>query len=173
MVTEITRSTSADDEWPTSRATIGRRALRLRAVVVLAVLAMACGRSTPTGPTDRGLGPAIPSPAPPATTFPPALGPSRVFTFDRALTYRVSDYTARSRFVLYDNGAFALQYISLGAEYRGRYMEANGIVTFEWEGWSVAGPWEATGTFADGWLTVRYNLVMELSDFEDAVYRPT
>jgi len=44
-----------------------------------------------------------------------------------------------------------------GGEYRGRYTEANGDIVFDWEGWSVAGPWGAIG-------------IMRLSDFEDAVY---
>jgi hypothetical protein len=69
-----------------------------------------------------------------------------------------------------DNGAFALQYASLGIEYRGGYTESNGVITFQWEGWSVAGPWGATGTLKDGSLTVQYNLIMQLTDFEDAVY---
>jgi hypothetical protein len=47
------------------------------------------------------------------------------------------------------------------------------VITFEWEGWSVAGPWGATGTITDGVLTVKYNLIMQLSDFEDAAYRLT
>ena len=80
------------------------------------------------------------------------------------------DYTKQSRFVLYDNGAFALQYVSLGIEYRGGYTESNGVITFQWEGWSSAGAWGATGTLKDGSLTVQYNLIMGLSDFEDAVY---
>jgi len=41
-------------------------------------------------------------------------GASRTFLFDRELSYRVNDYTKMSRFVLYDNGAFVLQYPSLG-----------------------------------------------------------
>jgi hypothetical protein len=85
----------------------------------------------------------------------------------------VRDYTEQSRFVLYDNGAFVLQYASLGGEYRGGYTESNGIITFEWEGWSLAGPWGATGTLNSGSLTVRYNVIMQLTDFEDAVYRLT
>jgi hypothetical protein len=98
-------------------------------------------------------------------------GPSRTFIFDRELSYRVSDYTRTSRFVLYDNGAFVLQYPSLGeGGYRGRYTDANGVITFEWEGWSVAGPWGATGTLKGDSLTVQYNLIMQLTDFEDAVY---
>jgi hypothetical protein len=87
--------------------------------------------------------------------------------------YPVRDYTKNSRFVLYDNGAFALQYVSVGGEYRGGYTEANGGITFEWEGWSAAGAWGATGTVNGGSLTVRYNDIMQLTDFEDAVYRVT
>ena len=103
--------------------------------------------------------------------FPPLSGPSRTFVFDRELSYRVSDYTKMSRFVLYDNGAFVLQYPSLGqGGYRGGYKDANGVTTFEWEGWSVAGPWGASGTLEGDALTVQYNQMMQLSDFEDAVY---
>lgn len=60
--------------------------------------------------------------------------------------------------------------VSLGIEYRGGYTESNGVITFEWEGSSVAGTWSATGTVKDGSLTVQYNLAMQLSDFEDALY---
>jgi hypothetical protein len=83
--------------------------------------------------------------------FPQLSGPSRSFIFDGELTYRlrsadpnwrldVSDYTKKSRFVLYDNGAFVLEYVSLGElGYRGGYKDANGVLIFGWEGWSVAG----------------------------------
>jgi hypothetical protein len=80
-------------------------------------------------------------------------GPSRTFVFDRELSYRVSNYTKESRFVLYDNGAFVLQYVGLGGGYRGGYTEANGVIVFEWEGWSAAGPWGATGTVKGDSLT--------------------
>jgi hypothetical protein len=130
----------------------------------LVVLSIACGRSTPAAPTASSQGTAVPS-----TNFPALSGLSRTFTFDHELTYRLSDYTKQSRFVLYDNGAFALQYASRG-EYRGAYTESNGVITFQWEGWSISGPWGATGTLKDGLLTVQYNLIMQLTDFEDAVY---
>jgi hypothetical protein len=140
-------------------------------LVGLVLLATACGGSAPTAPTPNSGGVTVSSsPAPPPTTFPALSGPSRTFTFDHQLTYGVTSYTKQSRFVLYDNGAFALQYVSLGIEYRGVYTESNGVVTFQWEGWSTAGAWGATGTLSDGSLTVQYNLIMELSDFEDAVY---
>jgi hypothetical protein len=97
-------------------------------------------------------------------------GPSRTFIFDRDLSHRVSNYTTESRFVLYDNGAFVLQFVGLGIEYGGAYTEANGFITFEWEGWSSAGAWGAAGTVNGNSLKVEYNVIMRLSDFEDAMY---
>jgi hypothetical protein len=146
-------------------------AVRCGAVVLL-VLSAACGDAGPTSPTGPSLSQALPSPTPaPSTNFPPVSGPSRAFIFDHDLSYPVSGYTKQSRFVLYDNGAFVLQYLGgLGGEYRGAYAETNGVITFRWEGWSVAGPWGATGTLKGDLLTVQYNLIMQLTDFEDAVY---
>jgi hypothetical protein len=93
--------------------------------------------------------------------------------FDRELSHPVRDYTKESRFVLYDNGAFVLQYMNLGIQYRGGYTQATDAITFEWEDWSAAGPWSARAILRDGSLTVRYNLIMQLDDFEDAVYVAT
>jgi hypothetical protein len=78
-----------------------------------------------------------------------------------------------SRNVLYDDGTFALQYSSANFpffEYRGTHTEANGLITFNREGWSTAGPWGATGQLSDDALSVRCNRVMQLSDLEDGVY---
>lgn len=43
-------------------------------------------------------------------------------------------------------------------------------VDFKWEGWSVAGPWGADATLEGDALSVRYNLIVQLTDFEDANY---
>ncbi len=148
-----------------------RAAVRGGTLVTLLILSIACEGPRPTSPTVGTQPTAVPRPpAPPPSGFPPLSGPSRTFTFDHELGYRVREYTMKSRFVLYDNGAFTLQYTSLGGEYRGGYTEANGVITFEWEGLSVAGRWSATGTLKDGSLTVQYNTIMQLDDFEDAVY---
>lgn len=145
--------------------------LRCGAIVLLFVLGAACGSSGPTSPTGISQSPVLSPIPPPVTEFPPLSGPSRTFIFDRELVYPVSDYTKRSRFVLYDNGAFVLQFPSLGeGGYRGRYEDANGAIAFKWEGWSTAGPWGATGMLNGNSLTVQYNLIMQLTDFEDAVY---
>ena len=146
------------------------------ALLVLLMLSAACGSSGPTSPTPTGTSQpiALPSPAPQrGISAPPLSGPSRTFVFDRELSYRVSDYTKESRFVLYDNGAFMLRFVGQGGEYRGEYSEADGVITFEWEGWSVAGPWGATGAVKGDRLTVQYNLIMQMTDFEDAVYALT
>ena len=140
------------------------------ALVVLLLLSVACGSSGHASPTAPSPSPTHVSPPQPATDFPPLSGPSRTFIFDRELSYRVSDYTKQSRFVLYENGAFVLQYAGLNGAYRGGYHTDNGAIVFEWEGWSAAGPWGATGAVNGDSLTVRYNLIMQLTDFEDAVY---
>ena len=145
--------------------------VRRSAVVVLLMLSAACGSSKPTSPTGTSQPTAAPLPTPPRPDFPPLSGPSRTFFFDRELSHPVSDYTKKSQFVLYDNGAFVLQYLSLGeGGYRGGYRDANGVITFEWEGWNIAGPWGATGTLQGDSLRVQYNLIMQMTDFEDAVY---
>ena len=92
-------------------------------------------------------------------------GPSRTFVFDRQLLHPVQGYTKGSTFVLYDNGAFVLQYV--GFEYRGGYAETGGDITFGFEG---GGESWATAKLEGDTLTVRYSFSMLLSDFEDAVY---
>ena len=137
------------------------------ALVALLAIATACSEVTPpTAPTptaDSTTSTPAPGSGPAPRGFPDVSEPARIF---------VAVY-GPSRYVLYDDGRFALQYSSANQsffEYRGVYKEANALITFEWEGWSTAGPWGATGSLSGDSLTVRYNLIMQLSDFEDGVY---
>ncbi|HUQ19337.1 MAG TPA: hypothetical protein VM099_06955 [Gemmatimonadaceae bacterium] len=142
------------------------------AVVGLLLLsAVACGTSDTTSPSVTNGAPGVGAPAQPShpTNFPAPTGPARVFAYDHAF-WAPQAYTTQSRFVLYDNHAFALQYPPPIGEYRGGYTETNAGISFDWEGWSSAGPWWASGTLSGDTLTVRYNMIMALSDFEDAVY---
>ena len=76
--------------------------------------------------------------------------------------------TEESRFVLHDNGAFSLDYLNLdGNPYRGSYTEENGLLNFTWE--PCCG-WSATGRLEGDSLKVQYNTMMQMADFEDAVY---
>jgi hypothetical protein len=144
-----------------------------RGAVVVLVLSAACGDSVPTSPTGTSPSPSgaplpgltpLPSVTPP-TSFPPLTGPSRTFIFERADS-RVAEYTEKSRFVLYENGAFALQ---LGGQYRGSFTtQENGLLYFKFE--SNLGSWAATGKLEGDSLEVRYNTMMQMDDFEDAFY---
>jgi hypothetical protein len=143
--------------------------LRSSVVAVLLMVAAACGGSGATSPS--GTQPSVVTVVPPRPTFPPLSGPSRTLVFDHALANRASDYTIHSRFVLYDNGGFILQFPTVAGDgYRGGYTEVNGAVTFEWEGWNPTGPWGAAGMLNGNSLTVQYNSIMQGTDFEDAVY---
>jgi len=111
----------------------------------------------------------VPPPVP-LVSFPPLSGPSRTFVFDRQVSYPVT-YSQGSRFVLYDSGAFALEYPTF--TYRGAYRDTNGTIEFlfEFGGRGAAEPWDdATGTLNGDSLTVLYEETMQQNDFENAVY---
>ncbi len=87
--------------------------------------------------------------------------------------YPVSDYTKLSRFVLYENGAFALQYPSLSAALPGRSRNDNGVLMFlfQFQGRTVDDAWDdATATLRGDTLAVEYDLTMQHSDYENATY---
>lgn len=148
---------------------------RYRAVVMLVVVFAACGSSAPTSPTRTNSPPPLPPPTPPVrVNFPPLSGPSRTFVFDRDLSYPVRDFTRKSRFVLYGNGAFALQYSGIEYVYRGGYQDANGVLMFLFDsstGRGVHEPWDdATGTLEGDSLMIQFEESMQHADFENAVY---
>lgn len=142
------------------------RIARSAGPLVLCALLGACSAS-PTAPAPQPATPAVsPSPAP---ALPPVAG-TRVFVFTSAIpsSQTLTWYTPRSRYLLYEDGTFTLEYPH--ASYRGTYKQEGATITFYWEGWSLAGSWGAEGSLTNGQLSVRYNLIMRLSDFEDAAY---
>jgi hypothetical protein len=87
------------------------------------------------------------------------------------------DYTRNSRVVLYDNGAFVLQYpptSSYDGRFPGAYRDANGVIMLLFKsssGRSVDEAWDdATGTLRGDSLTIQYQESMQHADFENAVY---
>ena len=138
-----------------------RVACRRGSVVALLLFSGAC--SLPTSPTRTPtvgvVSPPVPVPTPPVSDFPPVAGPAQIYL-------AASSLPGPSRYVLYGDNRFALQYLGLG-EYHGTYKAADGVVTFAWDG---GGSWGAAGSLTDDALTVRYNTAMQLSDFEDATY---
>jgi hypothetical protein len=125
--------------------------------------------------------PTSPTPVPPASAVqpPPTVQPlpevpvpagSTRFDFAGPLTYSVRDYTKTSVFVLNPSGTFALHYPALSATlaYRGTYERDGNHISFHFS--DVTGS-DADGTLDGDSLTVRYSLMMEMSDFENAIYK--
>jgi hypothetical protein len=52
----------------------------------------------------------------------------------------------------------------------GRYERADSVIVFHYNAWSAAGELGARGTLRGDTLLVRYNDIMQLTDFEDGVY---
>ena len=110
-----------------------------------------------------------PPPAAPRPPAPPLSGPSITYEFSAPLDYPVREFTRASTFVLYENGAFSF----LGS-YTGSYQQEDGRIIFDFGAdgsQSQTGEPDANGTLEGDLLTVRYSLLMQHSDFENAVYR--
>jgi hypothetical protein len=143
--------------------------LRRRAIGALLIIGAACKASDASSPDLSNGQPGVPAPTSPKQD-PPVEG-ARTFVFAHELANPVSGSTWATRYVLYTDGTFAFQYGGPGEQLRGRYTESNSVIVFDWDAWSSAGPWGATGTLDGDIMTVRYNIVMVLTDFEDGVYR--
>lgn len=151
--------------------------VRYGALGAVLALSTACSEVTPpTAPTPTAEQLPAPAPTPPAPrvpTFPAISKPARVYVGVPSTSYPIHGSPLASRYVLYDDGTFALQYSSANYpffEYLGTYSEENGDIAFHWDGWSAAGPWGAIGTLTEDSLSVKYNVIMQMSDFEDGVY---
>src|SRR4051794_21998093 len=135
----------------------------------------ACGGDTPTH--VRGENPPttlpVPTPAPQQPTvrsFPPLSRPGVIY---RRTTG--SFIPGEQRYVIYDDGTFSLQYLRPDwgfFEYLGRYLRTDSLLTLNFNDADTTRPWQARRAFGpDSSLTVKYNLLMGLSDFEDGTYR--
>jgi Tol biopolymer transport system component len=139
--------------------------------------AAACSREAPTLVSPgRPAGPVPPpAPTPPGVnTFPPLSKPGSIY--DRV---GGSSLPGRSRYVIYDDGTFSLQFAGADSgfgELLGHYLRepspyssGESSITFSFD--ASAGQWLATGVARGDSIVVRYNFVMALSDFEDGVFR--
>jgi hypothetical protein len=154
--------------------------VRCGTLVGLLVCGVACDAERPTAPGSFFPPSSSTTPTPPAPPPGPSLsGPSTTYRFsaplDRPL-FPGSD-TPTSRYVLYTNAGFSLQYESLGkAALTGSYQHIDGRIVFDFDAdgkGSQDGQPAATATLNGDVLEVRYSFRMRLSDFEDAVYRRT
>jgi hypothetical protein len=154
---------------------------RLRGSLILLagapLLLAGCNDSTrsfePSRPADKGPPPVTPVLNAPA--FPALARNGEIYTGAEHIYEMVASYHGKlvSRYVFYADSSFALQFSSARFgffEYDGRFSRTDSLITFNWNGWSAAGRWEATGTLRGDELRVRYNLIMWLTDFIDGVY---
>jgi hypothetical protein len=133
---------------------------------------------TLAGCKDSPLGPSKDSPAGPPNKDSPRLPfpeplPNTAGIYDRISG---SFIPGSSRYVLYGDGTFSLQYVRPDwgfFEYPGRYSRSGSLFTFDFDGSNTAGSWLADGILRGDSLIVKYNIVMQLADFEDGVYLRT
>jgi hypothetical protein len=149
--------------------------------LVWLLCANACSDVPPTRPTSP-MSLETPTPAPPRSvlptgqfvpSFPAALRPARVYVAERfsgPSPYHGSELA--SRFVFYEDDTFALQYSSVNHpffEYLGTYKGAGESIELAFQ--ANAGQWKATAIVTDAALSVTFNQMMVLDDFEDGSYR--
>lgn len=151
---------------------------RILSLVVM-LLAVACSDGT-ISPETVEAGPdtlrePVTPPTPPAP--PPPVGVPPTSKYSRTYASVDSPYYANhgsplgSRYVLFGDGTFSLQYSSANYpffEYRGTYREMGGKVVFNWP--IGMHEWTAEADISADRLTVRYNSTMSLSDFLDGTY---
>src|SRR5207237_1359150 len=147
------------------------------ALALLLPLLAACADTTAPLPQSRAVPAAAPTTVPPAAApyapapaFPALTKPGTIYV-ETGLVYGSSAYHGgelASRVVLYDDGRLGIQFSSPRwgfFEYGGNYARTDSTLSLTFEGWSVMGPWLATGTLSGDSLAIRYNQVMQLTDF--------
>jgi hypothetical protein len=117
------------------------------------------------GPTDSG-------PAAPFVPVFPALEKAGQVYAEPPGLYANYGSQSVSRFVLYDDGTFELQFVrgSAPLTFKGRYERDAAGIRFEWDDWMTTEAWYTTGQLDGDRLTVKYSAAMSLSDFEDGTY---
>lgn len=144
------------------------RARRALLAVLLPIAAGGCADSTPASPAPRQVPvPTIPPPSPPQA---PSI-PEPTVRYERVtpLSYGASDayllsLSADSTFaIIFPNGRTF-------AAWSGRYSRSDSVLTFRYVAWSAAGELLARGTIRGDTLLLRYNTIMQLTDFEDGDY---
>ena len=97
----------------------------------------------------------------------PDVDPVGTFVFADVLGNPVSGFTRNSRFVLNADGSFTFEYVGFAPQ-RGTYTMDAGTARLRLDLFSG----EAAGTFTDrDTLEVRYDIDLQASDFENAIYR--
>ena len=134
--------------------------IRCATLITVLVFSFACSDSKlPPAPTS--LWPSVR----PYEPLRPLTGPSTTYVFSGPLLRPVTEWTAGTSYVVYENGAFVLSYGD-GPPMVGTYKRENEHLLFDFDGLRTA-----TGTLRGELLEVRYGELMQHSDFEDGMYK--
>jgi hypothetical protein len=139
----------------------------IRSGVLLGLLALTVGCSSEAVPTMPHSASDVPAAVAAAVFVSPGS-----YQFSAPLSSNpVASYTATSKYVLSDDGAFFLELNGRG--FAGTYQSESGplagYITLRFTG----NQWEATARVNGNTLEVRYNLWAWGADLEDAVYKRT
>ncbi|MEP6507451.1 MAG: hypothetical protein ABJC63_04425 [Gemmatimonadales bacterium] len=149
------------------------------AVGGLIVALSACAGSTPVDPKGQSVerpSPPVKSPAT-APPFKAPSSPAHIYQETNSLyafAYTYHGGILVSRYVLYDDGSFALQFASPAYglfEYLGKYVRSDNEIRLFFNDANLGGPWEALGTVEGTRIRVVYNGIMIGADFENGVYQ--
>lgn len=140
-------------------------------------LAMGCSDATaPVAPVSPTLTAPTLTPPAPENAFPPLTHPGSIYVEEGPIYqwYYQSQGSIISRYVLYDDGTFSLQFSSAtygSFEYKGTYSISSNLVQFAFADRDSAGPWNATADLGTDEFSVTYNDIMGWADFVDGKYR--
>ena len=96
-------------------------------------------------------------------------------TYDGVTPHTAQHPYLHSWFTFNSDGRFVLGYSEASRAdlaYTGRYSRVGPVVSLKFDAWSAAGPMEATAILGPDTLKVKFNVVMQLTDFEDGDYVP-
>ena len=91
------------------------------------------------------------------------------YVFSEPLGGYVDVYTRESKYVLYDNSAFALEFAAFPRPLLGVYRQENGRISFDFLANGLSA--DASGDLKGDLLEVCYSEQMLQTDFANAVYR--
>ena len=138
--------------------------VRCGSIIGLLLVGLACSLADrPTAPT--AMPPAVTAQPPAPLPQPPG---SQRYDFSAPLNYAVATYTTTSSYVLGPGRNFALQYPLLGGQYVGTFEQDGNRINFRF---AADGRWDAAGTLDGDSMTVEYNVIMQMSDFDNAIYK--
>jgi hypothetical protein len=169
----------------TASSPLAGRVRRVAVFIGLAGALAACGESTaveprPPSPAAITSGSSTPAPTPtPSGNVVPAFrtpsGPAHIYQETGSLYSFI--YTMHglliSRYVLYDDGSFELQFSSARYglfNYRGVYERKSDQINLMFNDANRGGPWNAAATVDGNQLRVVYNGIMVGADFENGIY---